>query len=244
MKELGDSELSPAAKELVAVGREATRPSGADEVRVLQALRVRLAASAAAHPPSLHSTRPVSPASGRWKWWAAAGVGVGVTAAAALAQLTGSGGDSPSPPPSFGVHEEPVRGPAIAPTLEESQAEPQRKDPGAAASAAPVIPTASAKTAPSASRRTQADNHLAEEVALLSKATSALHSGRAQEALAKLAEHQRRFPGGALSQQRRAARAQALCQLGRKAEARSELAALGKSSPLAARTRQACGFND
>ena len=105
-------------------------------------------------------------------------------------------------------------------------------------------PTVSQKTAPSASHRTPAENHLAEEVALLSKATSALHSGRAQEALAKLAEHQRRFPGGALSQQRRAARAQALYQLGRKSEARSELARLKQSSPLAARTRQAGGFEE
>jgi hypothetical protein len=55
-----------------------------------------------------------------------------------------------------------------------------------------------------------------------------------------LAEHQRQFPQGLLSVERRAARAQALCQLGRKAEAERELRGLSPSSPQAARARKLC----
>lgn len=70
------------------------------------------------------------------------------------------------------------------------------------------------------------------EVALLSRATSALSSGRAGEALKILNEHQRTFPNGLLSTERRAAKGQALCLLGRVAEGRAELAGLA-SQPLA-----------
>ena len=88
---------------------------------------------------------------------------------------------------------------------------------------------------------TRPKNRLAEEVALLSRATTALHSGRPQDALSALAQHQRQFPRGHLSLERAAARAQALCQLGRKMEAERELSRLPRSSPQAARARRACG---
>ena len=249
MKELGGNALSPDAKDLVGVGREATRPTAADEARVLEALQIRLAAAPAPPPTSLPPTRPPPPLGGRWKWWAAAGVGAALSAAAYI-QLSGSSSDSTVPAaPSAQVQEAPV---PSAPPRETPPEESRRQDPGtdspAATSAASTPPAAqrvaAPKTAPGASIPVQPESHLAEEVALLSKATSALHSGRAQEALATLAEHQRRFPRGALGLQRRAARAQALCQLGRKAEARTELAGLPKASPLAARTRQACGFEE
>ena len=82
--------------------------------------------------------------------------------------------------------------------------------------------------------------NLAEEVEILSRATAALHSGRPAEALRLLAEHQRDFPKGALSLERRIARAHALCLLGRHSEAEAELARLPQSSPQVARVRQLC----
>lgn len=84
---------------------------------------------------------------------------------------------------------------------------------------------------------------LAEEVTLLSRATSALASGRPQEALVALEEHRRKFPQGVLSQERRSAQAQALCQAGQLDRARAILDALPASSPLAARAALACGFH-
>jgi hypothetical protein len=86
---------------------------------------------------------------------------------------------------------------------------------------------------------------LAKEVVILSRAGAALHRGRPGEALTALAEHQREFPTGVLAQERSAARAQALCALGRLQEARKELFQLARTSPnspLESRARKACGF--
>jgi hypothetical protein len=77
-------------------------------------------------------------------------------------------------------------------------------------------------------------------VALLARATSSLHAGRPADALKVLDEYQRRFPKGLLAEERRAARAQALCSLGRQSEAETELARLAPQSLAAARARQAC----
>jgi predicted Zn-dependent protease len=81
---------------------------------------------------------------------------------------------------------------------------------------------------------------LAEEVAILARAAADLRGGRAQDALSALNEHQRKFPKGVLTQERRAARAQALCAVGRFSEARAELARLPKASPQAIRAATFC----
>jgi len=85
-----------------------------------------------------------------------------------------------------------------------------------------------------------AQDRLAQEVALLARATSDLHAGRAANALKVLDEYQRQFPKGLLTEERRAARAQALCALGRQSEAQAELARLAPQSPAAARAKQVC----
>jgi hypothetical protein len=90
----------------------------------------------------------------------------------------------------------------------------------------------------------RARDRLAEEVALLSRATKALRAGRAAEALRALDEHQSKFPRGALSEERRAAKAEALCSLGRVREGRAELGRLAPQSPAAARAKQVCDSAD
>jgi hypothetical protein len=82
---------------------------------------------------------------------------------------------------------------------------------------------------------------LASEVAILSHATRELHAGRATEALKSLDEYHRKFPKGLLSEEQCAARAQALCALGRFDEANTKLAGLSPQSPLAVRAKQFCG---
>jgi hypothetical protein len=97
------------------------------------------------------------------------------------------------------------------------------------------------KRAPAAPR--PVDN-LAEEVALLSQASADLHAGRAAAALVVLDEHRRKFPHGALAQERTSARIQAMCALGSIKEAQAELARLARTSPRSphlARARKACG---
>lgn len=231
--------LSPLAKQLVEVGRTAQRPSDADKHRIHQALQQRLFASPQAQPPAEPGVapKPAPPPSAPWPLISAVTVGAGILAGALY----------------WGLSSEPAPAPPTAPTLAPAA------QPSPAASTDSVTPaptaaeqeTATAAPAPlekkpmapkgKAGNEAQPKRQLAEEVALLSRATSALNAGRAQEALGTLAEHQRKFPRGLLSVERRAARAQALCMLGRKAEAERELSRLSPSSPQAARARQLCG---
>ncbi|HET7539137.1 MAG TPA: hypothetical protein VFK05_04675 [Polyangiaceae bacterium] len=102
-------------------------------------------------------------------------------------------------------------------------------------------PAPSVKPAPEAKAPAQpARDALAEEVALLSRATRDLRAGRAAAALKSLDEHQRKFPHGMLAVERRAVRAQTLCTLKRVSEGRAELAQLAPQSPAAGRAKQLC----
>jgi hypothetical protein len=81
---------------------------------------------------------------------------------------------------------------------------------------------------------------LAQEVSLLSRATSAVKAGRPNDALRAVDAHEQRFQHGLLGQERRAAKAQALCLLGRVAEGRAEIAHLTSGSPAASRAQEVC----
>jgi hypothetical protein len=86
-------------------------------------------------------------------------------------------------------------------------------------------------------------DRLAEEVSILSQAAKDLRAGNAAKALSALNEHQKKFPSGLLTQERRAARAEALCSLGRFGEADAELSTLVRTapqSPLTVRAQQRC----
>jgi len=107
----------------------------------------------------------------------------------------------------------------------------------ASSSATPSAPDLPAQLALSA-RRPQ--DRLAAEVALLSRATRDLRAGRPAEALTALSEYRRKFPKGLLSEEQGAARAQALCALGRFDEANEKLAGLAPRSPLAVQAKQFC----
>ncbi len=88
---------------------------------------------------------------------------------------------------------------------------------------------------------------VAEEVALLAEARSALGAGEASRAIGLLARHRKRFPDGLLARERDVSWITALCVLGRADEARkradSFLRAHG-SSPHAAKVRASCGGRD
>lgn len=84
---------------------------------------------------------------------------------------------------------------------------------------------------------------LVSEIALMRDAQGALARGDSALALAKVAEHARKFPRGSLTQEREGTRVLALCAAGRTAEARTSgkafLASYGRS-PLAERVRNSC----
>lgn len=226
--------LSPEGQELVKLGRTADAPTDVDKQRIREALQQRLAGVPHQQQPEPPTFAP--PSSFPWPLISAVAVGAGVLAGA---WYWASG-------PKAGLESPPlVSVPATAPQA--PPAAPPAKVASDIATAPSPTPVASEPlpTSPQAKlyEQTRPKNRLAEEVALLSRATSALHAGRAEDALRALAEHQQQFPQGLLSVERRAARAQALCQLGRKAEAERELRGLSPSSPQAARARKLCSSN-
>lgn len=84
---------------------------------------------------------------------------------------------------------------------------------------------------------------LAAEVELVTAAKTALDADDPEVALARLADHARRFPDGQLANERRGYRAIALCEAGKPAAGRGEARVFldaHPGSPLAARVRRAC----
>jgi len=217
------SELSPRARELVHSGRGLNRPTALDRERVQIALQAKL--GAAVLPAEVSSPVPV--ARPRWPFISSAIVGAALVGGALF---------------FVSRHEPGATSAARAPVA--SAAAPSSALPvvAAADSASPAAspPPAIVSSEPPAPSARPAQDRLAQEVALLARATSDLHAGRAADALKVLDEYQRKFPKGLLTEERRAARAQALCSLGRKSEAQAELARLAPQSPAAARAKQVC----
>jgi len=221
------AEMSSGAEKLVEAGRAALKPTDADRERVFAALVPRLGGDLGASSANAAAKAGVAKAT-LFKLSAAL-VGLG---------LVGGGlylGTRPEPPPPAGP---------VVPAPVKAAPAPEAPVAPAPENAAPVSPREepAAKRTPASSR--SADS-LAEEVAILSRASAELRAGRPAAALSALEEHQRAFPSGALAQERSAARIQALCALGRKKEAESELTRFARTSPHSphvARARKACGF--
>jgi hypothetical protein len=112
-------------------------------------------------------------------------------------------------------------------------------------SASPSPPSASVSAGPMAPSHTRAPaTDVEAEVLLIAGVHSALQADDPARALILLDEHARRFPAGALGEERDASRVASLCALGRNAEARAAAARfLGAfpNSPHAARVRASCG---
>ncbi len=220
--------LGPKARALVDAGRTALRPTDADRDRIATALRAQLGPGTL--PP--HGSIAPSPIAAAAGWKVVAGTVLGVGLVGVAVYLGRGRGPSPA------VQQTSTSRPPVASIATAAPAPPvaPRAEPVATPDGTPA-PVAAPPLVASASR---SRDRLAEEVALLSRATSALRAGHAAEALKALDEHQSRFPRGALSEERRAAKAEALCSLGRVSEGRAELARLAPQSPTAARARKAC----
>jgi hypothetical protein len=122
-------------------------------------------------------------------------------------------------------------------------AAPMRTDAEVLASPLPA-PNTARTTASAPSTPTLEPPALTQELDLLTAAQRELAAGRAEQALARLGEHERRFPSGALRSERLAARVFALCALGRTAEARlasREFERVAPGSPLTPRVLASCG---
>jgi len=240
------SDLSSGGKALVQAGRNADRPSDADRERVLAALRARLGDAAVlgagvAHvPASIGGVSAVRSKLLKWGW-----VGpttVLVAGAWWFVPRAGHEGSKAVPAPSASVVSVmKVAAPPVgaAPELAPSLGAPET---ASGSTRSPATEAGSRSVDPQKVPARSGDG-LAEEVALLSRAETELRAGRPAKALLALAEHQRKFPRGALAEERTAARIQALCALGRNEEANAQLRQLLHLSPNSAheeRARQAC----
>jgi hypothetical protein len=229
------ADLSPEARALVEAGRSALRPAAADRERILAALRARTAGDGGGNGGA-------GTAGGGFGWPALAVtlVGVGIVIGGILYGLRG-GETHVSVAPATSANDS---APAVTTAAVAQELAP------VAASAVPAVAAlgsadATGPEAPRAPARHTGD-HLAEEVALMSRAETELHAGRFTNALQLLDEHRREFPQGTLAQERLAARIQALCGLGRVKEADAALARLTRSSPQSLHedsARAACATN-
>jgi hypothetical protein len=188
-----------------------SEPTAADRLRIERALRARL--GAAVLPAEVISVSFVARLRGPF---AATAFASAVLLGGALLFAFGH-----QPEATNRAQGAPV--PAAAPVSTALTPAPTVEPPTAAARLA-IVPSE-----PALRRALFKEDPLAREVALLSQATGDLHAGRASDALKVLDEHQRRFPNGILNEERRSARAQALCSLGRRSEAETELALLAAS---------------
>jgi hypothetical protein len=191
------TDLSPEAASLVRAGRRALRPSAADRLRVSDALRARLG-NAALPLEVVASTSLFSRVS--WAKLSLATATLGITGGALFLGLR----QEPAPSPAR-AHSRPAETLVVTPA------------PALPPAAVTEVSTAPVETATAEQNipAKRGTDRLAQEVAILSRATSELHAGRPASALKAIDEHARKFPNGLLVEERRAARTQALCALGR-----------------------------
>jgi len=219
--------LSPKARAVIEDAHRELRPPVGERERLEALLDARLMAPMASHVQ--HG--PGLPASaGAWRLVTSLTVGAALVGGAAFWALSPKAERS-APPALSAPAQAPLSAPAIAATTPVVEA-PSAIAPEPAHSAKPLV-----EAQPPAQR---SRDRLAQEVALLSRATSDLRAGRAGAALKSLDKHQRKFPNGMLTVERRAVRAQALCTLKRVSEGREELSHLAPQSPAAGRAKQLC----
>lgn len=228
--------LSPKARALIQAHRNARRPTAADRERVTAALRAQLGSAVlpldTSFGNSLMSGDLPRRSGTAFSTYGALGICV-VGSVLLLAPKPGTPAQT-----ATAMHSAPVETmPSPAAEAEPSEAVAAVVEP--AKEPSPRAPAASRRArtkAPAAPTR----DLLAQEVLLLSNATSQLSSGQATSALLALDEHQRRFSNGALSDERNAAKARALCVLHRFTESKAALALVTPGTPFAARVKEEC----
>jgi hypothetical protein len=234
------SDLDQDALALIRAGRTAFRPGVSDRDRVLDSLNAVLGESVVLDGARQAGRAHAATASRlTWKSWLLGGlsaVALG-TGAIVAPHLWTRAPSRLEPAPATPA------APAVA-TI--PSAGPSSSDIGLALERPRVGPVPSSPRSASRSAARPGPDSLPEEVRLLSRAEQQMNDGLAGDALKTLAEHERRFPIGSLAEERMAARVQALCALGRTAEAKSDLTRLMRAyprSPHLERARRVCGID-
>lgn len=218
------TDLSPQLQKLVLAAKGASRPSEAAQTRVLQALEARLGSSAIIDNGSATTVGSTTVPTFVIKAAAVSAVGIALIGGGAWLNW---GARTHTPPAEVSGTAAPS---SVAAPLESATDSSPAPDIPAEL---PTIPDLEAKTAaPNGTVRGIGRNRdrLAEEVALISRAQSEIAGARPDNALRVLGEHERKFPNGLLTEERIAARVQALCALGRTTEANAQLKRLSPGS--------------
>lgn len=227
--------LSKPSRALFEAARGSGKPTSADRERVRRALAVRLAGAAGAVAGAAATSKAVA-SSGTAKALASL-LSIKVLAPVALVVgVSAVGGVTlmRDPPPGEAT--------ALSPTaarVEVTRHAAARAPRASAATPPPEVASAAPAPVETARARDAGPDRAAAEVALIQRIHGALARGDAAEALRLVDEHGREFPGGALFEEREAARAIAQCLQGSDGAARVFLRARPRS-PMAGRVRAVC----
>lgn len=228
--------MDPFAKELLERSRDAHDPRDEDRARVRQKLAARLVVSAGV-ATAFKATGAGLAGSTKLVLVGAVTLAIG----GAIWELS-STSPNPSPPMT-------VSAVSAAPSSLPAPRAESPPTPVVAASTAALVSASPATARPSSPARQKppidagAADDIEAETALVAAAQSAIGRGDHEAALLELDEHERRFPHGALTDARDAARVVALCGAGRTQEAsalRDSFLERYPTSRLAPRVRRAC----
>lgn len=248
--------MNEESKRLLEMFKDAEGPSAAREASILDGLSSR--ASAGDAGPDLPG--PESASSTGLSAAAKAGLaalGAAVIAAPVVWVLSG---DDPKPvgaaPPAEVVEalgpaqtkpetsETPsAEPPAVVPQFDPAEPPHEHDDAGAEPTEDEPTKTPAAKRAPKTREPAAQGGDVQAELALMQRARGQLAKGNAKQALGTLQEHARTFPKGVLVEERLVSKARALCDLGRRAQARKQIRVFLKrypNSPLRDRARGIC----
>jgi hypothetical protein len=235
------TDLSTELERLVIAGKTAYRPNDADCERVFVALQARLGTAVEFGGDLAASVLPkgaVRALTNKTIGITAAGLALVVSGITLLTSFANG------VPPVAPVLEGNTGAIASTETAAQSRLSVSNLGEESPTEAAPAPSPGGDKAAPTtepARGLRRAHDSLSEEVAILSRAETELHSGRAESALKLLSDHERKFKNGILAEERTAARIQALCALGRTSDANAQMTRLSPESLHGERARQACG---
>lgn len=232
------SELSPETRALLDLGRAGDDPGDDAVAQNRSKLALKLGVAALGAGTVAGSATHAAAATAASSWASGKVIALGTTL------LLGLGGaavgaytlqSEPAAPVLSAVSQPQVR-PAV-PSADPVTPAPAPV-PEAIAPAQPEPPARAVSPAPSV-----AAHSIQNELELIRTAQKHLHRGDARAALSVLAEHARRYPAGALSEEREASRVFALCGLGDVAGARKQAERFlrrAPNSPFAERVRASC----
>ena len=235
------TELSPESKALIELARGDDEPNVVDRARVRRALGASLAtglAASSATSAAAGAGLKTAGLAGSMKIAAWVGVGMAVGALTTTTAIVAIRGPAPEPAP--------VARPAPRDVSPVVRADPPAKDELTDEPTDTATIPLEVTSKPIGARAPQSSpSSLAAEMRLLETARAALSGGDARRALALIQEHERDFPNGSLSEERRASKVFALCGLGRRAEAAraaAEFLRTAPASPLRGRVLDSCAF--